>query len=68
MRIVALALTGLLAMSLASSAVAQRRAPSHEACQRMAAENSLVPGQHGYTEFMRECTTGRVGSYSPPRN
>jgi hypothetical protein len=73
MRLSTLALAGLLALSVAFPAAAQRGYgyyhyySAYEFCQRMAADNSLVPGQHGYTEFMKECTTGRVGTYTSPR-
>ena len=64
-----LAIAGMLAMCVVFPAAAQRgnNAPAYEVCQRMAANNSLIPGQHGYTEFMTECAAGKVGNYHSPR-
>ena len=68
MRIVTFGNIGILTVGVALPAVAQRAyIPAHDTCHRMAVNNSLTPGQHGYTEFMRECTTGRVGTYASPR-
>ncbi len=69
MRIATIAIVGILAVGTALPAAAQRAyyAPAYDVCHRMAVENSLTPGQHGWTEFMRECTTGRVGTYTSPR-
>lgn len=69
MRIVTFGIIGILTVGVALPAVAQRAyyVPAHDVCHRMAVNNSLTPGQHGYTEFMRECTSGRVGTYTSPR-
>jgi hypothetical protein len=69
MRIATIATIGILGVGVALPAAAQRayNAPAYDLCHRMAIENSLSPGQHGWTEFMRECTSGRVGTYQSPR-
>jgi hypothetical protein len=68
MRIATLGIIGVLTVGVVLPAAAQRAyVPTHNVCHRMAVNNSLTPGQHGYIEFMRECTTGRVGTYQSPR-
>jgi hypothetical protein len=61
MRIVTLAIAGILAVGLSVSAsAAKRKAPaptvgSFEKCEQLAIERGVPHGQTGHTEFVQEC-------------
>jgi hypothetical protein len=69
MRIATLAIVAVLAMSVAFPAAAAKRLEllTYEDCQRMAEHHGLHAGQHGYLEYVRQCTGAKPGAWISPR-
>jgi hypothetical protein len=67
MRIVALAITAILAVGVADSALAaKKKAPPaatparYEQCEQQAVQAGALPGQSGHREFMMQCLYGII--------
>jgi hypothetical protein len=67
MRIVALAITAILAVGVTDSALAAKKkalpaaTPArYEQCEQQAVQAGALPGQSGHREFMMQCLYGIV--------
>lgn len=73
MRILALAITGVLAVAVSGPASAAKKKPaatssvsSYEACESKAIELGMPHGQTGHAEYVRECMGQRPRSRPTP--
>ena len=72
MRILALAITGILAVAVCGPASAAKKKPataalaSYEACESKAIELGMPHGQTGHAEYVRECMGQRPRSRPTP--